>query len=85
MFLIRNFAGYEVQMENSTKTQKQGINNENANNPSHYVLMTVGIVVIMVGIFLRFIIISPISDVISNVIFIIGVFFALKAVLRILQ
>lgn len=84
MFMIRNFAGYEAQMENSTKTQK-GINNENANNPSHYVLMTVGIVVIMVGIFLRFIINSPISDVISNIIFIVGVFFALKAVLRILQ
>ena len=55
-----------------------------ANNPSHYVLMTWGIVVTMVGVVLRFLGTFSLIDVISNIILIIGIVICLKSVKAIL-
>ncbi|WP_256014379.1 hypothetical protein [Desertivirga xinjiangensis] len=57
----------------------------NANNPSHYTLMTLGIVITMVGVGLRFIGTFSLIDVISNIILIVGVLICLKSVSNILK
>jgi multisubunit Na+/H+ antiporter MnhG subunit len=72
-------------MENSTNTQHKGINSESANNPSHYTLMTFGIVIIIIGVFLRFFTALSFINLLSNLIFLVGVFLCLKAVMRILK
>lgn len=71
-------------MENPEKTYK-GKNSESANNPAHYTLMTVGIFVTVLGAMLRFSGDWAFIDVISNIIFIIGVILCLKAVINILK
>lgn len=57
----------------------------NANNPSYYSTMALGIFVIMAGVLLRFVGDSQLIDVISNVIFIVGVLIGLSAVNKILK
>jgi hypothetical protein len=72
-------------MENPVDTYKKSENSNNANNPSHYTLMTLGIIVTMVGTFLRFFGEWALVDVISNIIFVIGVILCLKSVINILK
>lgn len=72
-------------MENPIETYNKSKNSENANNPSHYTLLTLGIFVTVLGAFLRFIADWTFVDVISNIIFVIGVVLCLKAVLNILK
>jgi hypothetical protein len=57
----------------------------NANETSHYVLLTVGIVIGMTGVMLRFVSDWVYMDLIANIIFIIGTYFSLKAVIDILK
>lgn len=72
-------------MANVEETYKESNRSNNANNPSHYTLMTLGIVVTMVGVLLRFIGTFELVDIISNVIFIVGVLICLKSVANILK
>jgi hypothetical protein len=58
---------------------------EEANDPGHYKLITIGIVIGMIGVFLRFTGTWMFIDAISNILFIIGTVICLKAVLRILK
>ncbi|MGV3508344.1 MAG: hypothetical protein ACO1N7_03565 [Sphingobacteriaceae bacterium] len=71
-------------MENQVKTYK-GKNSENANNPAHYTLLTIGIFVTVLGSMLRFAGDWALIDVVSNIIFLIGVVLCLKAVVNILK
>lgn len=56
-----------------------------ANNPSHYITITLGIIVGLVGIFLRFVAEGSMITIISNVLWVIGIVICLRAVLRILK
>lgn len=56
-----------------------------ANDPSHYSTITVGIVIGLIGIFLRFTGTWPMIDAVSNVIWIIGIVICLRSVLKILK
>ena len=58
---------------------------EESNDPAHYNLIIIGIVVGLVGIFLRFAGSWMFIDGISNILLLIGVIISLKAVLRILK
>jgi len=56
-----------------------------ANNPSHYITITLGIVVGLLGIFLRFTAEGSMITIISNVLWVIGSVICLRAVLKILK
>jgi len=57
----------------------------NANNPSHYTLMVLGILITMIGVTARFIGTYRLIDIISNVILVIGVIICLSSVAKILK
>jgi len=57
----------------------------NANNPSYYTTLVLGIVVTMAGVLLRFVGTFRLVDIISNVILIVGVVICLSAVNKILK
>ena len=56
-----------------------------SNNPSHYKLIIVGLVVGLLGVFLRFTGTWGLIDIVSNILFVIGIVICLKAVLTILK
>ena len=56
-----------------------------ANDPSHYSTIVVGIVIGLIGIFLRFTGSWPMIDMVSNIIWIIGIVICLRSVLKILK
>lgn len=58
---------------------------EEANDPAHYYQITIGIIVGMIGILLRFTGSWPMISIVSNVLWVIGVVICLRAVLRILK
>jgi nitrogen fixation-related uncharacterized protein len=58
---------------------------EQANDERHYILLTVAIVIGLVGVYLRFAGDAPYYSWIANVILVIGVAIALKAVFSILK
>jgi hypothetical protein len=58
---------------------------EHANDERHYILLTVAIVIGLVGVYLRFAGEEPYYSWIANVILVIGVAIALKAVFSILK
>ncbi|MFA6944368.1 MAG: hypothetical protein WC220_00580 [Pedobacter sp.] len=68
---------------------EDSLNNNNstaeANNPSHYSTITIGIIIGMIGIFLRFTGSWPMINVVSNVIWVIGIVICLRSVLKILK
>ena len=72
-------------MENLKETYKRSEQINNANETSHYVLMTVGIVVGMAGVLLRFAGTWSFIDLVSNILFVIGIIICLKAVFNILK
>ncbi len=72
-------------MENFKETYKESNTTNNANNPSHYTLMTLGIVVTMIGVVLRFLGTWTFIDAVSNIILIVGVLICLKSVSNILK
>jgi hypothetical protein len=58
---------------------------EQANDERHYILLTVSIVIILVGVYFRFAGDAPYFSWIANVILVAGVAFGLKAVFSILK
>jgi hypothetical protein len=56
-----------------------------ANDASHYTTITVGIVIGLIGIFLRFTGTWPMIDIVSNIIWVVGIVICLRSVLRILK
>lgn len=58
---------------------------EESNDPAHYKLITIGIIIGVLGIFLRFTGTWTMINLVSNVLFIVGIVICLKAVLRILK
>jgi len=72
-------------MENLKETYKKSAHSNNANAVSHYQLMTVGIIIGLVGIMLRFVGTWQFIDIVSNIIFVIGIVISIKAVLDILK
>ncbi|HEY1063095.1 MAG TPA: hypothetical protein VGE44_15470 [Daejeonella sp.] len=56
-----------------------------ANDPSHYTTITVGIVIGLIGIFLRFTGTWPMIDIVSNIIWVVGIIICLRSVLKILK
>ncbi|WP_423146971.1 hypothetical protein [Rubrolithibacter danxiaensis] len=72
-------------MENITETYKKSDRSNNANETSHYVLLTVGIFIGIVGTLLRFIGTWTFVDLVSDIIFIIGAIVCFKAVFDILK
>ncbi len=72
-------------MENVRETYNKSNETHNANNSSHYSLLTIGLVIAMIGVTVRFIGTIAFIDVIANVILIIGALICLKAVSNILK
>ena len=72
-------------MENLVETYKKSESTDNANNPSHYVLMAIGVFVSVLGAVLRFIADWAFVDLLSNIILVIGVILCLKSVINILK
>ena len=72
-------------MENIKETYERSQQSKNANDTGHYNLMTIGIIIGMVGIMLRFVTDWAFIDILSNIIFIVGIVLSLKAVLNILK
>ncbi len=58
---------------------------EQANAPGHYILLTVAIIIGIVGVYLRFAGDAPIFNILANIILVIGVIIALKAVFAIMK
>jgi hypothetical protein len=58
---------------------------QEANDERHYILLTIAIVIGVVGVYLRFVGDAPYYSWIANVVLIIGVALALKAVFTILK
>ncbi|WP_448701056.1 hypothetical protein ACFGVR_03085 [Mucilaginibacter sp. AW1-3] len=58
---------------------------EQANNPSNYILLIVAIVIGLVGVYLRFAGDARIWNIAANIILVIGVLIALKAVFTIMK
>ena len=58
---------------------------EESNDPAHYNLIVIGIVVGLIGIFLRFTGSWMFIDAVSNILLIVGTVICLRAVLRILK
>jgi F0F1-type ATP synthase assembly protein I len=56
-----------------------------ANNSSHYTTITVGIVIGLIGIFLRFTGTWPMISIVSNIIWVVGIVICLRSVLKILK
>lgn len=72
-------------MENLKDTYIKSAHTDNANDTSHYRLMTIGIVIGLVGVFLRFAGTWEFIDIVSNILFVIGSLISIKAVLDILK
>lgn len=72
-------------MENVKETYKQSESAIEANSPSHYKLIVIGVVIGMIGVMLRFTGTWTMIDAVSNILFVIGSFICLKAVLNILK
>ena len=72
-------------MENVKETYKRSDHTLNSNATSHYRLMTIGIIVGLAGIMLRFAGSWALIDIAANVLFVIGIVICIKAVLNILR
>jgi hypothetical protein len=58
---------------------------EEANNPSHYVVLTIAIIIGIVGVYLRFAGNSFAINAASNVILVVGIIIALRSVFKIMK
>ncbi len=81
---IYNFELQIIDMANTDKSSAP-LQNNNANETSHYKLMTVGIVIGLAGVFGRFVQDSSLASGIANVLLLIGSVVSIKAVLNILK
>ncbi len=71
-----------MEMEDTYNKNKATVE---ANDPVHYSQIIIGIVIGLIGIFLRFAGSWPMISIVSNVLWVIGVVICLRAVLRILK
>ncbi len=67
------------------ETQNKNRATIEANDPAHYKLITIGIIIGMIGVLLRFTGSWMLIDIVSNILFVIGIVICLKAVLNILK
>jgi preprotein translocase subunit SecD len=58
---------------------------QHANSERHYLLLTVAVIIGIVGVYLRFAGDAPIFNILSNIILVLGVIVALKAVFDIME
>lgn len=72
-------------MENLKETYNKSEHTNNANATSHYQLMTIGIIVGLVGIMIRFVSDSQIVGIVANILWVVGAVISIKAVLNILK
>lgn len=72
-------------MENLKETYTKSSHTDNANDTSHYRLMTIGIIIGLVGVFLRFTGTWQFIDIVSNILFAVGSIVSIKGVLDILK
>jgi hypothetical protein len=72
-------------MENLKETFNKSEHTNNANAISHYTLMTFGITIGLAGVMLRFLGTWQFIDIVSNIIFVIGIVISIRAVLNILK
>ncbi len=72
-------------MAKKAASETSTIQNNNANETSHYKLMTVGIVIGLAGVFGRFVQDSSLASGIANVLLAVGSVISIKAVLTILK
>ena len=72
-------------MENLKETYNKSEHTNNANSTSHYQLMTIGIIVGLVGIMIRFVSDLQIVGIVANILWVIGAVISIKAVLNILK
>lgn len=56
-----------------------------ANAPRHYLLLTFAVLVGLVGVYFRFVGDAPIFNIISNILLVVGIVIALKAVFTIMK
>lgn len=86
--LLEKIYNFGLQNLDMAKTDKPGPalkHNNNANDISHYKLMTIGIVIGLAGAFGRFIQDSSLASGIANVLLVIGSVLSVKAVLNLLK
>ena len=69
-------------MEDTYKKNKATVE---ANDPAHYTQIIIGIVIGIIGILLRFTGSWTLIDIVSNILFVIGIVICLRAVLTILK
>ena len=72
-------------MENTNNTIETTNDGINANDSSHYKLLTIGIIITLLGVLLRFLGHWSLIDLISNVILVIGVGICLRAIYNVLR
>jgi hypothetical protein len=75
----------DILMENLKDTYNKSEHSNNANATSHYILILFAVIIGITGLLLRFTGTWALIDIVSNVIFIIGIALALKAVFNILK
>ncbi len=76
---------YNLKILTMTPTEQRDQSMQTANQTSIYKLILVGIVVSIIGVFLRFAFDSTILSIVSWVILFIGAFICIKAVFKILD
>ena len=72
-------------MENLKETYNKSNHSDNANNPAHYSMMTIGIFITMAGALLRFTGEWALIDIVSNLITVVGIALSLKSAYNILK
>ncbi|TZF83204.1 hypothetical protein FW774_13000 [Pedobacter sp. BS3] len=72
-------------MSEESKTYTPSESVKEANQPAHYVLMTISVIIGITGVLLRFASESHALAIVSNILFIIGVILGFKAVFAILK
>lgn len=72
-------------MDNPAETYTKSDKSTNPNSTSHYVLLTIGIIIGFAGSLVRFVADSQLIDIFSNILLVIGVIICFKAVYDILK
>lgn len=72
-------------MSEVTESAHNNDSTVNANNPAHYVLIAIAVVIGMAGVLLRFMVDGILMDTISNILLVVGSVISLVAVFRILK
>jgi hypothetical protein len=82
---VNIFSKHSYFWHNKKTTLAMSSTTEQANAPRHYILLTVAIVIGIVGVYLRFAGDARIFNIAANIILVIAVLIALKAVFAIMK